>query len=135
MLHSSLAALQVLEPHEKVPMHEGPELPPPPPLAEPPPVPPPLPEPPPVAVPPPVPLPPPLAEPPPPPDALLQVEDSLLPSMVHSKAVPSGKQSFSPQTFDVLVVPLIVKVQSQAAPGSQEENPSSSVNIEREMVR
>jgi hypothetical protein len=134
VLHISIAALQVIEPHEKVPMHEGPE-PPPPPLAEPPPVPPPLAEPPPVAVPPPVALPPPLAEPPPPPDPLLQLKTSLLPSVVHSNAVPSLKQSFSPQSFAVLLSPLIDMVQSHAAPGSQEENSSNKTNINRGMVR
>lgn len=136
VLHISVAALQVLEPQVKVPMHEGPELPPPPPLElpPPPPVPPPLAEPPPVAVPPPVAFPPPLAEPPPPPDPLLQLDTSLLPSVVHSKAAPL-KQSFSPQSFELLLSPLNVTVQSQAAPGSQEENSSRRVNITREMVR
>ena len=53
---------------------------------------------------------------------------------MHSKAEPSLKQSFSPQVFAVLLSPLIDIVQSQAAPGSQEENSTNRVNISRGMV-
>ena len=121
----------MVESHENVPMQAGPEPPPVPPplLEEPPPVPPP------VAAPPPPPVPPPVADPPPPPEAVLQLETSLLPSMVHSKAEPSLKQSFSPQVFDVLLVPLIDTVQSHEAPGSQAENSTIRLTIVSAMKR
>ncbi len=120
-LHACVAASQLIVPHKNIPLQAGPEPPPVP--GAPPPVPPPVP------APPPPPVPPPVAVPPPPPGPLLQLEISLLPSMVHSKAEPSLKQSFSPQVFEVLLVPLIDTVQSHEAPGPQAENSTNRLNI------
>lgn len=113
-LQSSVAALHVVVRHENVPEHEGPELDPPPPdEAEPPARPPETGAPPPAA----------LAEPPPvaaPPPVDEQLATSVVPAVPHSKDAES-KHSRSPQRVAFLVTPLMVRVQSQLAPGSHDE--------------